>query len=176
MSGALVLPPLFPLAGFDGTVTDYIDALYAEYLRIVGEHGARVWGKPVVPCGYGAAIDGRHRRFWHLVTEVGPIEPSGRRRRQLSLGRCAVFPRVRWLLERLDDGDEGVTWWSEGRRRHLQVAPADFSMHVVLEERGQRIKLITAYSVNNEDRRRRLRERHAAWWATSRRQTCSSCA
>jgi hypothetical protein len=160
------LPPLFPLRGFEGSVSEWIDCLYWQYRCIVGDAGISLWGKPVVGTGTQGP-DGRSRRFWHLISEA---DGTCGARRVLNLDRCAALPRVWAVLEQLASGDTGVHWWREGRREVLVAAP-DFSVHVVLREHADKMKLVTAYPVQSLERRARLREKAAASWALGKSRT-----
>lgn len=166
LHGELGLPPLFPLRGFEGSTADYIDQLYWQYRCIVGDARISLWGKPMVGVGTQGP-DGRSRRFWHLISEA---DGTCGARRVLNLDRCAALPRVWAVLEQLAAGDVGVCWWREGRRDVL-VAPADFTLHIVLGEYRDKLKLVTAYPVQSVDKRARLRERAAASWASGKSRT-----
>ena len=156
--GEIGLPPLFPIRGFEGSTADYLNELYAQYRRVVGEGGLRLRGKPVVAAGRQGS-DGRDKRFWHLITEVGRFAP----RRSLSLRRCAWLPRVLWVLKGMAAGDPRCIWWRENRR-DLHGIPLDVSCHLVLRERTSYFMLATAYTVDNDDRRARLIDRAAESW------------
>lgn len=162
-AGEIGLPPLFPLRGFHGSTTDYIAELYAQYQRVVGENGLRLWGKPIVSSGL-QGTDGRDKRFWHIITDVG--RDSGPRR-SLSLERCAWLPRGLWTLELLSADDSRCISWREGRK-DLHVAPVDFSMHLVLREGSTLFRLVTGYPVDNADRAGRLMDRATAFWLSGR--------
>lgn len=154
------LAPLFPIRGFAGSLSEYIDQLHWQYRCIVGDAGITLWGKPVV--GVGAqGPDGRYRRFWHLVTEA---DGTCGARRVLNLDRCAALPRAWAILELLAVGDPGIRWWHEGRR-DVVVTAADFSMVIVLTEYRTKLALVTAYPAQSAERRARLRARAAAAWA-----------
>lgn len=169
----LGLTPLFPVRGFEGSFAEYVDQLYWQYQAMLDGRTLQLWGKPVVSSSPVRGVDGRERRFWHLVTEAGP--PCGTRR-VVNLRRCETLPRVWALLERLSGADPRVLWWSErsrdrnGGKATLMVASTDFGLYVVLREQRDRFKLVTAYPVDGEDRRRRLRERAAASWQEGRSQ------
>lgn len=148
------------LRDFAGSLSQWIDYLHAHYRAIVGDAGIHLWGRPV--CGWGGeAADGRAEAFWHMITQH---TPTGR---QLDLARCAALAQVWELLELLAAEDPRACWWRETRhrrghpRRHLLVAPVDFSLLVVLRETRSSFILLTAYPVETR-RRRSLSDRAAA--------------
>ncbi len=140
----LGLPPLFPLAGFEGSLSEYVERLYWEYRAIVSDAGITLWGKPLVGRDQETA-DGRNRLFWHLITDSHPGAA-----RTLSLKRAASLGRAWWLLERLGEGDSRVVWWREQDGRVI-VAPVDFSYLVALLERPRVYVLRSAYPVNHPE-------------------------
>jgi len=156
-------PPLIH-SDFSRSLSEWFDFLAVHYRPIVGDAGISLWGRPV--CGWGGkAADGRPEGLWHLITR----ETGGGR--QLDLARCAALARVWDVLELSAAGDPRVLWWRETRRhgrhlrRHLMVAPADFSLVIVLRETPERFVLLTAYPVKPH-RRRSFAERAAAAWAS----------
>ena len=151
LAGELGLPAPFPIAGFDGSVEEWLRRCQWQFEAIVDGH-IRVLGRPVVASG------NPEKTFWHAVT--GDVGWSASR--WLDLRRCAIMGQVWDLLERLADGDPRACWWREGhgRRKTLVVAPVDFRFVVVLRESGGYLYFVTAYP---QGRRRvaRLMERAA---------------
>jgi hypothetical protein len=156
-AGELGLAPLFTIAGFDGSLSEYVDALYAEYRALV-DSGIRLWGRPLVVRDKQAA-DGRDVTFWHMVTDHA--RACYGQTRWLSPERCAMIPRVRDVLERLSRDDVRVCWWRERKNRVL-VVPVDFSLVVRLRRVGGRYVLESAWPI---DRPAHLFERAAGRWA-----------
>jgi hypothetical protein len=161
--GGLGLPPLFTIRGFEGSTADYIEELYREYRCVVGEDGVRLWGKKILAPGRQGA-DGRDKRFWHLITDVGrDCAP----RRSLSLERCATLPRVLWTLSHFAAGDAPCFSWREGKC-DLCLITTDLRLHLVLRERRDAFVLTTAYPIDNADRAARLMDRAARFWLSGR--------
>jgi hypothetical protein len=158
-----VLPPLFPLRGYAGSLQDYIDDLWGQYRRVVGDGGVRLWGKPVVSSGRAAA-DGRDKRFWHVITDVNG-DCGGRR--ALSLQRCEWLPRCLSTLEAFAAGSPMCISWREGRK-DVNVVSSDFATHLVLRESATCFGLAAAYPVNSADRAGRMMDRAAAFWLSGR--------
>lgn len=154
---SLGLPAPFGPGDFDGPLDGWIQHLEWTYLAIVQHARVQIGGKSVAASG-GKAADGRDLRFWHLVTtDAG----GGARRRQLDLVRAANLPRVWALLELLAAGDPRACAWRDDQGR-LNVAPADYSMRVVLSETPYAYHLLTAFPIRKRCRQAALRARAEA--------------
>jgi len=164
VSDDLGLAPLFPLAGFEGSLGDYVDDLYRQYHDVVYDAGIQLWGMPLVARGKKAA-DGRDLLFWHLITSSTTEKTEETRR--LAPKRCAYLPRVWDVLERLARDDIRVCWWREPRA-HICVAPVDFSLIVELRRVRGTYEVWTAFPTDKPRKRRRTFERAASRWAVSR--------
>ena len=159
--GELGLAPLFHLRGFEGSVCEYVERLYWQYRAMVDHAGIRIWGKPLAVSDTVAA-DGRDRLFWHLIT-AGSSEHTEETRR-LNLKRCAHLPWVWDILDCLAHDDPRVCWWREGW--HIMVAPVDFSMIVVLQERPGAFRLKTAFPTTKRKQTKRSFNRAGVAWET----------
>jgi len=167
--GEIGLPPLFPLRGFEGSVSEYVERLYWQYRAMVDHAGIRIWGKPLTVSG-AAAADGRDQLFWHLITR-GTSEGDGEPRR-LDLTRCAHLPRVWELLERGAASDPRVRLWRQvdWYGQHVRVAARDWSMVAILLERPSSLVLKTAYPLEARTRGALRSQARASWmraWAAS---------
>jgi hypothetical protein len=158
--GELGLPPLFRIGEFEGSVNEYVEALHWQYRAMLDHADLRLWGKPVTASGRPAA-DGRDARFWHLITAKS--QPQTEETRCLNLKRCAHLPRVWHLLELLATSDVRAVWWREGP--YLFVAPADFSMVIVLLETRGSFQLRAAFPTDKRKKTTRLFNRAARAWA-----------
>ena len=167
--GELGLAPLFPVRGFEGSLSEYVEQLYWQYRAMVDHAGIRIWGKPLAVSD-AAAADGRDRLFWHLITS-GTSE-GGEEARRLDLTRCAHLSRVWDLLERCAAGDPRVRYWRQVDwfGLHVRVAARDWSMVAVLLERPNSLVLRTAYPVEGRARGTLRSQARASWmraWAAS---------
>jgi len=158
----LGLAPLFTLAGFEGSLGEYIELLYGQYHAMVYEAGIRLWGMPLVGRDRQEA-DGRDSTFWHLITSHTSETDQTR---LLNLKRCALLPRVWDVLERLANESICIYWWQE-RKAHVLAAPANFSMVVVLRRIRGTYELVTAWPTDSPRRRRLTFQRAASRWAVS---------
>ena len=104
--------------------------------------------------GRNRVIDGKEAAFWHCTSE-GDVEEE----RVPDLRRCERIGWPRRLIEAI--GTDRGRWWKErpGRTRRACVALADFSYLVVLEEMSTHCVLVTAYPVEKEHSRKKLRNR-----------------
>jgi hypothetical protein len=157
----------YRIAGYEGSVSDWLDDLERMYREVVGAKGVpgiRLWGRRVLSSG-DKAPDGRDRTFWHLVTHSTAAHSEDSR--ELDLMRASLLPRVWDLLERLAIGDPRAVWWQEARgprQSSLNVASVDFGIHVVLISGGGVFVLKTAYPLVKRSQRAKLTRRAARSW------------
>lgn len=112
-------------------------------------------------------VDGQCHTFWHIVTE-GSDEAS----RVIVPERCE---RVGWPRLILDEyaatyparSSARIVWWKTARsgQTRVVIALADFSYVVVIDERADYVLLWTAYPVEYQSRRKKLRAEFEAYWA-----------
>ncbi len=145
------LPALVRLADYDGDWDRYLDATYDLYRRDL------VLSRPVFE-GRRLALKrhpvarGKDATFWHIVSS-GPVEDD-------RLPDLRRFERIRWPRAIIDHtADPAVLIWENVRRRDrrvcLWVPAADYL--VVLAKRSTYTLLWTAYPVDREHTRRKLR-------------------
>ena len=149
-AGDLGLPEPLTIAGFEGSVCEWLQRCRWQLEAIVDGH-IQPWGRPVVACC------AHEQLFWHIVTsDDGPCP------RRLDIGRCELLGQVWDVLERLAAADPRVCWWpvKDRRGRSIHVAPIDFSLVVVLKECRTSYLLLTAYP-KGPRRRAKLMERAA---------------
>ena len=157
------LPELVEFDGDWNNFGEYEDKVYEAFL---GDFRHRP-----PPDLYGVRVSlrrypeyqGKDASFWHLVTE-GKIEDS----RYPVVERCE---RIRWpraILERASTEKDLPVWRSCRRKgERALVALQDFSYVVVLDKRqgkdGQYLLLLTAFPVEHQHRRDKLRKEHDEW-------------
>jgi|GEM_PF-1016867 len=163
-----LLEPLYPSAF--PSAHEWLQALEWQYRAMVGGNGEgrvpglTLRGKPLLAYTSREG-DGRDTLFWHVVTSGCVGQP--RRQRLLDPGRAARMGQAWRLLELFDAGDVRAVWWRETRRRVL-VAPADFSLVVVLQERQNEFTLRTYIPASRPTQQRRLFRRAAESWEQGR--------
>ena len=105
--------------------------------------------------------NGRHRSFWHLISEGLGEEAL----RSIRAERCE---RIRWPREIIKNiaSNEVLKWRKlhDGRIRTI-LAVGDYEYVVVLEREQEAITLITAYDVDKRKRRKQFKRDHAEYLA-----------
>jgi hypothetical protein len=129
-------PEPLELAGYEGTLSDYLNALFAEYSTML-DRVPRLWGRRLLAPRTTTA-DGRERLFWHLVTN-GSSDGA----RRLHPGRACRLPQVRYVLEQLASGGPDVVTWREGCR--ILASTRGYEVVVILVERQKGIQFATAF-------------------------------
>ena len=102
-------------------------------------------------------IKGKEATFWHIISE-GAVESE----RLPDLRRCE---RVRWpraIITAFNSHSDVVKYWRNRRKSEERVILAldDFSYIVVLADRGKYMLLWTAYCVEREHQKNRLRREY----------------
>lgn len=157
------LPDLIPFSRY-GNWGAFLDAIHERFLDDF------VRSKPTWPgkrfnLKRHPEYDGKSATFWHIISE-GPIEdermPDLRRCEQIAWPRAIItaFPN-----RKPREGDRMV-WWKNQRKGESRIllALTDFSYLVVMADRGSYIMLWTAYPVEKEHQRRKLRRDFEDYW------------
>lgn len=153
------LPDLVTLASCDGVWGTYLETIYRcfheDFVRSKPAYKAKRFALKRHPLS-----EGREATFWHLISS-GPNEAD----RRPDLRRCE---RIRWprpMIEAIESAKVCV-WrnWRKGKERIL-IATGDFSYVVVLDDRRNYVLLWTAYCVDREHRRQKLRREYHEWVA-----------
>lgn len=140
-----------PLTETGGDWQRYINAVYAafqaDFITDRPEFEGRRCG-----CKRHPMIDGKEATFWHLISE-GSVESH----RLPDLRRCE---RIRWPRAMIARSPDQLRVWQSERRGdpRIVIAVPDFSYVVILADRGEYVLLWTAYSVEQEHRRAKLRK------------------
>jgi len=145
------------LEAYGGDWNSYCDALYQFFHEdfIASQatyHGMRVAIKR------HPLLKGKEATFWHLISE-GDVEDE----RLPDLRRCE---RIRWPRPIIDasSGDKVRFWRARRGEERVVIAVGDFSYVVVLAIRRGYVVLWTAYYVEREHRRRKLRAECDEYW------------
>lgn len=156
------LPPLLLMEDHEGDWDSYLEALYEVFARDFVRSRPPFRGRPLNLKRHPISL-GKEATFWHFISE-GKDEES----REIDLRRCERIPWPRPIIEAVDAGR--VKCWSNsrgGETRHV-LAVEDFSFVVVLADRGSFILPWTAYYVEHEHRRKKLRREYEDWEAQKR--------
>lgn len=161
------LPALICLESFGGNVDAYLDHLYGHFSRDFIASLPAFPGKRVSLKRY-PVYRGKVGTFWHFISE-GENEDD----REIDFRRCE---RIRWPRPIIDvfpnpeqpaPTTSPIVWWRSERSREWRyvIALRDFSYVVVLADRGDYVLPWTAYTVERETRRQKLRAEHDRYWA-----------
>lgn len=148
------LPALVLLADHGGDWNLYLDAVYG-YFRQDFVVSAPLWEGTRVALKRHPVEQGKEATFWHLISE-GRTEAD----RLPDIRRCE---RIRWprpIIEAVRAGR--VCCWRNQREHEARVVIAldDFSYVVVLAQRKNYVILWTAYWIEREHRRKKLRKEY----------------
>lgn len=159
------LPDLMLLSDCGGDWIAYLDALHRAFEQDF-IHSKPRWMNKRVGLKRHPEHDGKSATFWHMISE-GNSEAD----RTPDFRRCE---RIRWPRPMMDDHDglspdksqARLLWWAEKRRNETRILLAlkDFSYVMVVADRGDFVLPWTAYYVDREHRRRKLRQRFEGFW------------
>ncbi len=148
------LPKLVLFEDYGNDWQRYLDAVYAAFVEdFVHSRPASVLGKRLALKRHPLR-QGREATFWHFTTE-GQVEEE----RLPDLRRCE---RIRWPRATIEAEESLVYRWSNKRGSDTRILLAldDFSYVVVLADRGDYVLPWTAYTVEREHRREKLRREY----------------
>jgi len=146
------LPDWLPdLLLFHGDWSAYVEEVYQVFRQDFFIDCVRFRGRRV-SVRREPLDQGKETGFWHAISE-GKEEEE----RTPDLRRCE---RIRWIRALLEADTAKVRIWKNrrGSDRRIVVALPDFSYVVVLADRGKYVLFITAYHVERERRRQKLRK------------------
>ncbi len=148
------LPPLVLLANYEGDWNRYLEVLYGYFCQDFVT-SSPVYGGMRVGLKRHPIVNGKEATFWHVISE-GTLEAD----RLPDMRRCE---RIRWprpILEAVQQRQ--VRCWKNhrGHEQRIVIALDDFSYVVVLAQRKAYVILWTAYCIENEHRRQKLRQEY----------------
>jgi len=146
----------------------YVDALYAKFTADFISNAPFFRGKRVGVDNMRAP-DGKHARFWHVISEDDGTRRQNRSKaaapgdeeRNPDPRRCERLP---WLRPMIADGPSArVLTWKDSTRGETRwgLSLSDFSFVVVVAERGRWFHLVTAFCVEQPRRREKFRDHYA---------------
>jgi len=146
------LPRLVLLPDYGGEWGRYLEAVYTYFRQDFIVSSPRWEGKRIGMKRH-PMVAGKEATFWHLISE-GEVEKD----RLPDIRRCE---RIRWPRPMIEAGRDGqVRCWRnrKGHECRIVIALGDFSYIVVLALRKDYAILWTAYYVEREHRRAKLRK------------------
>jgi hypothetical protein len=138
-----------------GNWPDYEEALWAQFRRDFLLTHLQLDGLPIW-FERSLAQNGKEKAFWHLTDSGSDIEAD----RVPDLRRCERLAWARYILEHAGTPHvlSSVEKTSKGLKRRLTLA--DYSYLVVLKRARTHFFLVTAYYLEYDHERRKLRNRH----------------
>lgn len=108
-------------------------------------------------------VDGLEATFWHFISTGKGSEDD----RVPDFRRCERIAWPRPIIEAVDDGR--VRCWPTERRGEIRMVLAveDFSYVVIIAVRKEYVLPWTAYFVEHEHRRKKLRKEYERWEQSS---------
>ena len=149
---ALTLPATLTLEEYGGDWLSYFEAVHQLFLADFSPCRFQCLGKRV-SAKLNPPSDGKSPCFWHLISE-GKTESE----RTPDMRRCERIAWVRPLIEAAGTGD-ARTWRETNGDKRLLVATPDFDYLVVLIEKSDYLLVITAFHVDPQHRRDKLKRR-----------------
>lgn len=157
-SDGVWLPPLITLEAYYGDWKSYLEAVYDVFKRDFIYDGA-MFRNRIISIKNHPVEQGKEASFWHLISEGNTEEE-----RIPDIRRCERIPWLKPIIQGVDS--EKVKSWPSTRHRdqrsgrRLVLSLPDFSYVVILADRRDYVLLITAYPVETEHRRRKLRKEY----------------
>lgn len=152
-----LLPPLVLLEDYENSWDLYFEAIYyffyQDFVTSKPKFEEKRFALKRLP-----VTKGKEATFWHIISE-GKKEDE----RLPDLRRCE---RIRWprpMIEAIKS--DRLRCWKNKRKEEerIVIALEDFSYVVVLADRGEYVLLWTAYCVEREHQRQKLRREYEAF-------------
>ncbi|OFZ53762.1 MAG: hypothetical protein A2428_09295 [Bdellovibrionales bacterium RIFOXYC1_FULL_54_43] len=157
------LPPLILAEHFDNDWIRFDRAVYDRFLKDL-IHSCPQFRLKRFSINKTHKIDGREAIFWHLVSE-GPIEKD----RTMDPRRWERVPWIKPLIEEFPEAR--IRAWTNtrphkkggGPEKRIVLAPTDFSYIVVFADKETYALLISAYAIEYEWRKEKLKREYQDW-------------
>lgn len=136
------LPPLITLSDHSGDKIFYTEKLYSVFKNDLVENGnLLLFGKPV-KVSSKLENDGRHERFWHIITD--PHSPS------MSDIKLPRAERISWIKPIIENIDNNRVLVYERRKEgddRLHIFLPEVSYIVILSKKRAAYYFVTAYFI-----------------------------
>lgn len=138
---------------------EYIDALYALFVCDFIKSQNFFNGKKVM-CKKHPEVQGKSATFWHIISEG--LYESTEQERIPHEERCKRLPWIRPIIST----SHTLKIWKNSRstkkglRERICIALENFEYLVILEERESYVLLWTAYPIEKEYRRKKLKKEY----------------
>jgi hypothetical protein len=158
------LPELVLFENSQGDWPRYVEVLHEHFLDdfVRSKPG---WPGKRVALKRHPETDGKSATFWHFISE-GDVEED----RIPDFRRCE---RIRWPRPVMDyfsnqqpAESDRILWWKEKRKSETRyvLTTEDFSYKVVVADRGDYVLPWTAYYLEYDNARRKLRQKFEGFW------------
>lgn len=153
------LPPLVLLSDYQNDWSHYLEVLYRLFCKDFVTSKPNFEGRRFALKRH-PVTDGKEATFWHIISE-GDVESE----RLPNLRRCECIRWPRPIIEAVKSKE--LKCWKNKRKEEerILIALEDFSYVVILADRGDYILLWTAYCVEREHTRQKLRKEYEAYIA-----------
>lgn len=144
----------------------YLEILYKKFYDDFYINPPQWYPEKRIALKQASGKDGRSDTFWHMISE-GSVESE----RLPDFRRCEKISWPRPMMQIYGESQghlcsHKLVWWEsirKGSKRRLLALP-DFSYVLVLIERYDYIQPITAYCVEYNNRREKLRREFQKYW------------
>lgn len=161
------LPKLILLQ--DYPANEYIEVVYQIFKRDFEDSKPKFGNYPVRLKKHPVSKD-KSATFWHMVS-TGEIESE----RDIDVRRCERIGWVKPIMEKFDlqNNDTDILWWIEkrGSEQRFHLALKDFSYLVVIANRGEYVLPWTAFYIEYEHQRQKLKKKYESYWNNKKTET-----
>lgn len=163
------LPPLLLLDDDAGDWEAYLERLHQQFVADFVDSRPG-WPGKRVNLKRHPEHEGKSATFWHMIS-TGEREAD----RLPDFRRCERIAWPRAMIDAFDGAEPDaaeprIVWWQEERwnENRYNLALPDFSYVVIVADRGEYVLPWTAYWVEQEHRRRKLRKAFRAFWTAEK--------
>lgn len=146
---------LIEITEYDNNYDAYIEAIYSHFHNDFVKNPVKIFNGKRIVFKKEPYEKNKEAIFWHLVSE-GPIESE----RNICLRRCE---RICWIKQLVCNcHTEHVNMWEtkRGSDKRMIISKKDFSYVVILSDQKNVMVLITAYDVQHNSQKEKLRKEY----------------
>ena len=165
---------LYPITPPFGKIPEekIIEKLYERFCNDLID-SQPMWHNKPLKMRWHVPINGRHAIFHHIITDSNIGQFSSEANRPLSPDRCA---RLHWIAPLIrstnscfpESENNDIRWWESIRRnnsgKRYSITTANYDYLIVIDERADYALLVTAFYVEHNHRRNKLRKEHDNFW------------
>lgn len=154
------------LIKFNGDWPKYLEQIYAQFYQDFEVTKPKWSTGQRVSLKKHPKYDNKSATFWHMISE-GHVEED----RIPNIRRCERISWLKVMMEKFDnkkpDQTSEVFWWKEkrGSEERFVISLTDFSYVLVVADRGDYVLPWTAYLVEYNHQRKKLKSKYGQYWA-----------